>query len=58
VQRPLATVVIFGILYGTLVSVLLLPGILLMLLRGYRVASRREDEASSPSGAALSPAGA
>ena len=36
VQRPLATVVIFGILYGTLVTMTVLPGILLVTLRGYR----------------------
>ena len=38
VQRPLATVVIFGILYGTLVTLFVLPGVLKVLLRGYRPA--------------------
>jgi cobalt-zinc-cadmium resistance protein CzcA len=33
VQRPLATVVIVGILYGTAMTLLVLPGILLVLLR-------------------------
>jgi cobalt-zinc-cadmium resistance protein CzcA len=35
VQRPLATVVIVGILFGTAVTLLVLPGILRTLLRGY-----------------------
>jgi cobalt-zinc-cadmium resistance protein CzcA len=36
VQRPLATVVIFGILYGTLITLFVLPGTLVLVLRGYR----------------------
>jgi heavy metal efflux system protein len=36
VQRPLATVVIFGILYGTFVTLFLLPGIFVVTLRRYR----------------------
>jgi cobalt-zinc-cadmium resistance protein CzcA len=36
VQRPLATVVIFGILYGTFITLFVLPGILAFMLRGYR----------------------
>jgi cobalt-zinc-cadmium resistance protein CzcA len=48
VQRPLATVVIFGIVVGTLVTLAVLPGILLVLLRGYRPAlAHEEDEEES-----------
>jgi len=36
VQRPLATVVIVGILYGTFVTLVVLPGVLTVLLRRYR----------------------
>lgn len=36
VQRPLATVVIVGILLGTFTTLVVLPGILVVLLRGYR----------------------
>jgi cobalt-zinc-cadmium resistance protein CzcA len=36
VQRPLATVVIFGIVYGTLVTLFVLPGVLRFVLGGYR----------------------
>jgi len=47
VQRPLATVVIFGILYGTLVTLFVLPGMLTVLLRGYgpRRAEQRGEAA-------------
>ena len=31
-QRPLATVVIVGIVYGTLITLVVLPGILMLLL--------------------------
>lgn len=44
VQRPLATVVIFGIVYGTLVTLLVLPGIMAVLLRGYRPSPANDDE--------------
>ena len=36
VQRPLATVVVAGILFGTLITLLVLPGILTVALRGWR----------------------
>ncbi len=36
VQRPLATVVITGILFSTLLTMFLLPGVLQILLRGYK----------------------
>jgi cobalt-zinc-cadmium resistance protein CzcA len=49
VQRPLATVVIFGILYGTFVTLFVLPGVLQVLLRGYRV-PKEQEEPSEPSG--------
>jgi cobalt-zinc-cadmium resistance protein CzcA len=52
VQRPLATVVIFGIVLGTLVTMAVLPGILLVVLRGYRPAPRHEeDDESAPAAA-------
>jgi len=44
VQRPLATVVIFGILYGTFVTLFILPGILAVALRSYRPAPASEGE--------------
>jgi len=47
VQRPLATVVIFGILYGTLVTMTVLPGILLVALRGYRRPATAATEQAS-----------
>jgi len=57
VQRPLATVVIFGILYGTLITLFVLPGILAVLLRGYRAApSRAERETPRPLAGAAEPA--
>jgi cobalt-zinc-cadmium resistance protein CzcA len=45
VQRPLATVVIVGILFGTAVTLLVLPGVLRILLRGYRFVEEEEDAA-------------
>jgi cobalt-zinc-cadmium resistance protein CzcA len=36
VQRPLARVVVFGMLFGTLLTLTVLPGILRTALRGYR----------------------
>lgn len=46
VQRPLATVVSVGIAYSTLISLLVLPGILAIAFRGYRrsVSAEVEDE--------------
>jgi cobalt-zinc-cadmium resistance protein CzcA len=52
VQRPLATVVIFGIVYGTLITLLVLPGIMTVLLRGYRPAVPEEDEGEAAAAAA------
>jgi cobalt-zinc-cadmium resistance protein CzcA len=43
VQRPLATVVIVGILLGTLTTLVVLPGILVVVLRGYRPGRAREE---------------
>lgn len=57
VQRPLATVVIFGILYGTVVTLLVLPGVLAGLLRSYRpepATATRRPAAPQP-GAAPAP---
>lgn len=59
VQRPLATVVIFGITYGVLVNMVLLPGILSVLLRHYRPSKEEAEEeaaASLPPGGMPSPA--
>jgi cobalt-zinc-cadmium resistance protein CzcA len=44
VQRPLATVVIVGILFGTAITLLVLPGVLRMLLAGYRPEVTVSDE--------------
>lgn len=41
VQRPLARVVVVGMLFGTIVTLAVLPGLLRMLLKGY---VRYEDE--------------
>ena len=38
VQRPLATAVAVGIALGSLITLFVLPGIFVILLRGYRVA--------------------
>ena len=53
VQRPLATVVITGILYGTLVTLVVLPGVLRVLLRRYRGPAAREERAEAASREAL-----
>jgi hypothetical protein len=42
VQRPLATVVVFGILVSTLLTMFLLPGVLGVALRGH------EDDVEPP----------
>jgi heavy metal efflux system protein len=39
VQRPLATAVVAGITFGTLITLLVLPGILTFALRGWRTKS-------------------
>jgi cobalt-zinc-cadmium resistance protein CzcA len=44
VQRPLATVVIFGILYGVVITLAVLPGVLSMMLRRYRPAVASDDD--------------
>lgn len=46
VQRPLARVVVVGMLFGTLVTLTILPGILRMLLKGY-VNYENEDEVAN-----------
>jgi cobalt-zinc-cadmium resistance protein CzcA len=45
VQRPLATVVIVGILFGTAVTLLVLPGVLRVMLEGERATPERAHEA-------------
>ncbi len=47
VQRPLATVVIVGILFGTAVTLLVLPGVLRMMLRGHEL-SPKDSVAPAP----------
>jgi cobalt-zinc-cadmium resistance protein CzcA len=54
VQRPLATVVIGGIISSTIRTLLVLPALYLLVHR--RTAKAEEEEVSRPSGAA-SPAG-
>jgi heavy metal efflux system protein len=44
VQRPLATVVIVGIFFSTGLTLLVLPGLLVTLLRGWREESLDDDE--------------
>lgn len=48
VQRPLATVVITGILYGTGVTLMILPGILRVLVQGYRPSASGGSDRASP----------
>jgi heavy metal efflux system protein len=47
VQRPLATVVVVGMLFGTVLALGVLPGILRVMLRGYRPEEEREDVAEA-----------
>jgi heavy metal efflux system protein len=49
VQRPLATVVIFGILCGTVVTLLVLPGMLSVALRNYAPATIIDAPPAPPS---------
>jgi cobalt-zinc-cadmium resistance protein CzcA len=50
VQRPLATVVIVGILYGTFVTLVVLPGVLTVLLRRYRAPAPAPSAGPASSG--------
>lgn len=47
VQRPLATVVVIGMLIGTLLTLLVLPGVLRLMLRGYVPAQRAEQQTAN-----------
>ncbi len=49
VQRPLATVVVFGILFGTTTALLVLPGVLARVLRV--TPPRHDDDDASPADA-------
>jgi cobalt-zinc-cadmium resistance protein CzcA len=49
VQRPLATVVIFGIVGATVLMLAVFPGILLMMLKGYQPIVTKAEEASQSS---------
>ena len=44
VQRPLATVVIVGIFFSTALTLLVLPGLMATLLRGWKEPSEEDDE--------------
>jgi heavy metal efflux system protein len=56
VQRPLATVVIVGILLGTLVTLLVLPGILKIALKGWDPFAAHDDDDEPLSSSAPAPA--
>jgi len=47
VQRPLATVVIVGIFFSTILTLVVLPGIMASLLRGWKIVTSA-DEDSEP----------
>jgi cobalt-zinc-cadmium resistance protein CzcA len=47
VQRPLATAVAVGIAFGAVTTLFVLPGLLVMMLRGYRPPQRAEAELES-----------
>lgn len=60
VQRPLARVVVFGMLFGILLTLGVLPGILRLTLRGYRTEEDtdelcNEGATSGPPGASRAP---
>ena len=48
VQRPLATVVVSGILVSTLLTMFLLPGVLQIALRGYKPDEEEEPLVAAP----------
>jgi Cu/Ag efflux pump CusA len=48
VQRPLATVVVSGVVVSTLLTMFVLPGVLLALLRGYDPAEAIEPISIPP----------
>jgi cobalt-zinc-cadmium resistance protein CzcA len=48
VQRPLATAVVIGMLISTLLTLLVLPGVLRTALAGYRAPSSEPEPESSP----------
>ncbi len=43
-QKPLATVVIVGIVFGTMITLTVFPGLLKVMLRGYVPAGRTPIE--------------
>ncbi len=51
VQQPLATAVVIGMLISTLLTLLVLPGVLRLFLKGYRPPEPNPEEASSPGAA-------
>ena len=48
VQRPLATVVVSGILVSTLLTMFVLPGVLLLAMRGRKVDEEEEEPFTAP----------
>ncbi|MFO0661940.1 MAG: CusA/CzcA family heavy metal efflux RND transporter [Polyangiaceae bacterium] len=51
VQRPLATVVIVGIFFGTILTLLVLPGVLQILLRSWDPLARTSSDEDEETGA-------
>lgn len=58
VQRPLATAVVIGMLFGTVLTLIVLPGILRIALKGYTPQSARAkvDELAPPPESSAAPA--
>lgn len=57
VQRPLARVVVSGMLFGILLTLGVLPGILRIVLRGYRPLEESEEVANEASAQGTAPVG-
>jgi cobalt-zinc-cadmium resistance protein CzcA len=51
VQQPLATAVVIGMLISTLLTLLVLPGVLRLCLKGYRPPEPHAEEESAPGAA-------
>jgi cobalt-zinc-cadmium resistance protein CzcA len=51
VQRPLATAVVIGMLVSTVLSLIVLPGVLRIMLSGYQPAEEGDIEDELPSSA-------
>lgn len=55
VQRPLATVVIVGIFFSTCLTLVVLPGLLMLLLKGWTTAEAEDDDDDRASEAGEAP---